>query len=210
MDTHEFVSKSLEMYSDRECTTCSFCPSGTWTEHVCGLGSNEENLLGVDTHCSNCTQCAPDHLTSSSCTIDSDTICEACKVGGKEEYISELCQQGDIFNVGRGTVCTGCTIKEEEEWELFPCGGTNDALFRPCSKCLDGEYMQKACTNVSDTLCPDCEPVGHCPQDKLTCTDTTDSVCERCDEGFGGEHCCYQKTFGDCGTETTRERAAFQ
>jgi len=208
-DTHEFISKGVEKYSDRECTHCSFCPSGTWTEHSCRPGSNEENLLGVDTDCSNCTHCDADHLTASTCTIESDTVCEPCRVC-EGEYITELCQQGDIFNTGRDTVCADCTIREEEEWEIFPCGGINDALFRPCAKCMDGEFMQNACTNTSDTLCPDCEPLGHCPDDKLTCTDSTNSVCERCDESFDGDHCCYQKTFGSCGTETTRERVAFQ
>lgn len=209
-ETHEYISKQLEYFSDRECGQCAFCPSGTWTEVECLLGSNEKNLLGLDTQCTNCTQCDDDHLVTDTCTIDSDTVCTPCDLCEDGAYITELCQQGDIFNVGEQTVCEDCTPQEEDEWELFGCGGTSDALYRPCATCMDGEFMKQECTNSSDTLCPDCTPLLHCPIEKVTCTDAEDSVCEQCDDGFDGEECCYEKTFGACGTATTRERIAFR
>jgi len=207
----QFMSKQLEYFSDRECTDCTVCEIGTFTSVECQMGDNDANLVGADTVCQKCTECEIDQHVTRPCTIMQDTECTDCATCPESQYITELCVQGGIFVPGVDTECTDCTVRKESEWELFSCGGTSDALFRECSTCLDGEYQLLECTETSDTLCPDCTPIPHCPKDGVTCTSDEDSVCSSgCEEGFSGDTCCYQKTFGDCGTITTRERIAFR
>lgn len=223
----EWMNKQLEYFKDRDCKACTKCQTGkTFTAAKCKMGDNIKNIEGKDTVCKTCSKCKVDEYVkdkregiSGICTTEKDTTCTKCDRCPKGKYITDLCIQGTIHKEGKNTVCADCTARKikgkngytgPSEWELFPCGGTSDALYRTCTKCMPGEYQKMKCTPTSDTLCPDCTPLNHCKKGKVTCTNNKDSTCHECKEGFSGSRCCYQKTFGDCGTDTTRERAAFR
>merc|ERR1719409_1197286 len=48
------------------------------------------------------------------------------------------------------------------QWEVFRCGVTSDALFKPCTVCQRGEYEETPCQQTADTVCPVCNlnPLG--------------------------------------------------
>jgi hypothetical protein len=98
------------------------------------------------------------------------------------------------------------------QWEVFRCGGTSDALFKPCTVCQRGEYEEQPCTQTSDTVCPVCNLnleyglLNYCLDTEFTCTTWQDTSCDECQDLFFGETCCYHLYHGSCGTMSTRER----
>lgn len=211
----EWMSEQCEYFSDRKCMQCTECVVGNFRALECQLGDNANNLLGADTVCEPCSVCEEDFWVSDICTVLQDTTCTACSpcpCGDRDtcEYITDLCVPGEIFITGSDTVCKDCTRIQDDQWEVFGCGGTSDALFKGCSLCQEGEFEHQACTATADTVCPDCPIVHHCPKEHVRCTTTDDSTCTACSDPFMGPTCCYQKTFGDCGTITSRTRIAFR
>jgi hypothetical protein len=121
---------------------------------------------------------------------------------------------------------------------VFPCGGKFDGLFKPCSECQPGEYLHSECDKDAngrgtdaagnplhkDTECPACRTrvaygqLENCKEGELRCTDDKDTTCgdwtqrdmptDVCEEGWFGATCGYHRYGLECGTLTTRERAA--
>jgi len=211
----EWMSKHCEYFTDRQCSECTTCEVGTYTSEACHLGDNKLNALGQDTICEPCSVCDEGFWVSDVCTILQDTSCTPCSTcpcADRDtcEYIIDLCVTGEIFLTGSDTVCKDCERRKDIQWEVFACGGTSDAIFKECSVCQEGEYSLAECTPTADTVCPDCAAVHHCPKENVRCNTIEDSVCTECEGAFMGPECCYQRTFGDCGTVTTRQRIAFR
>jgi len=250
----QYTATACTYFSDTVCAACTNCPSGTFTDVNCQT-VEESSLLfpesvytvRPDTVCTTCTEPIfdgvngpqSDEFVTAPCNILKDTTitdCFLCPCEDREtcQYMTDYCTSGDIFNNGDDTICEDCTKRRgPREWEVFKCGGTSDALFKPCSICMEGEYELQACTETSDTICPKCSlnvlygQLDQCTKDNLRCTagpsmdtdeggtaawsagnDNSDTVCLECEDKWFGETCCYHQYFGSCGTLTTRERIA--
>lgn len=236
----EYTSTACTYFSDTVCTTCTSCPVGKFTDVICQtVGASKlqfpESVYTVrpDTVCTVCTEPewdgvdgangqidSPDEFVTAPCNIMKDTTIQECFVCPCEDrktcqYMTEYCSSGDIHNNGEETKCADCTKRRgPREWEVFKCGGTSDALFKPCSICMEGEYELRECTETSDTLCPKCNKnvlygvLEKCTEGELRCTDGQDTTCNECQDRWFGDTCCYHQYFGSCGTVTTRERIA--
>jgi len=206
----QFPASVYTVQPDTVCTVCSEPGEG---EYVCGTC----NPLGPDTKI----------CDSSTCPCEDRKTCQ---------YRTDAFVAGDSQNLGVDTQCGDCTRMKNDEWEVFKCGGDYDGLYKKCSTCMEGEYQQQECTITSDTVCPACntakqgphaieyQNLQECDKDERYCgADAAGkygkefkggpdgwkaTACEKCNEGFYGESCIYHKFHGECGTITTRERAA--
>jgi len=170
-----------------------------------------------------------DQMVTMICTEFADTKlvdCHQCPCDDRQtcQFMDEYCEPGDVLtNPGRDTKCKDCKkirgggktdadFTAGVEWELFRCGGTSDAVFKPCQICMDGEYEASACSQTADTLCPKCNTdvaygqLDQCKDTHFVCTNAQDTKCDECHEGWWGETCCYHRYYGSCGTMTTKER----
>jgi len=208
------------VYTVRPDTVCTDCtePSNDgvqWEVDVLGRGTVD----GVD------------NWVEEPCNIMKDTTLTDCFICPCEDrptcqFMTQFCTPGGIHEKGEETSCKDCTKRRgPKEWEVFKCGGTSDALFKPCSLCMEGEYELQECTETSDTICPVCNTMvsygllnrkdekgqlhgGGCVKGELRCTDSLDTTCVECETNWFGDTCCYHQFFGSCGTMTTRERIA--
>jgi len=224
----EFVERTCQYASevagtedgDTICTPCTVCSVGTFTYEKCqNMGSYVDGnkieqdavyTVTADTVCKDCTVCDEGTFVEETCTIEVDTTCTTCTSCEDGLYIGELCEVGEPLVNGKDSVCKDCSTKPlgVTHWEVFHCGGTSDALFKECSICQKGEYQKEACSETSDSVCPDCDAINHCADGKIVCTSPEDEVCEECEVDFYNADCCYQKTYQDCGTPSSRERIA--
>jgi len=232
----EYTSTACTYFTDTKCTTCTSCPVGKFTDVLCQTVEESklrfpESVYTVrpDTVCTDCSEPphdgvdgTPDMFVAEPCNIMKDTTLQDCFLCPCEDrptcqFMTEYCAPGTIHELGVDTKCKDCTKRRgPKEWEIFRCGGTSDALFKPCSICMDGEYEFRGCTETSDTLCPVCNTnviygqLDMCNKGALRCTDDADTTCVDCGDRWFGGTCCYHQHFGSCGTMTTRERIAMR
>lgn len=246
-EANEYRSVACSYFADGECEACSECDMGLFQQERCenqGVTGDDDlkalYTVRSDTLCAECPDCGEDQFVTSVCTIayGGATGCTDCSKCADGEFVKELCVPGDKLNSeGIDTMCQTCQARKDNEWEVFPCISfhTSDALYKPCTSCVDGEYLFAECTATSDTICPACpdavdmlyeQSPGHksglmyCMKDEdgkyfSRCDSADESSCEDddnnyCMEGHFGGSCCYHKYNGSCGTHTTRERSAIR
>lgn len=231
----EYVESVCTYHSNTVCKACDHCQKGTFTSSRCTSPFNNIDnhylVQGYNAVCTECSECEEDQWVSNVCEEFADTQCTDCSKCEEFEYISDLCVPGMPLEDGADTICADCTPLEEGYWEAGTClkDDTSDTVYFPCYTCDIGEYEQTPCSPSedprvlgADTVCPECEQIGHCPKERVVCRSWGDSKCKNCDpednwfpqtccsEGWIGETCEYMRSPVDCGTNTFRERTAFR
>jgi hypothetical protein len=190
-----------------ECDPCTVCNSTQYLVEAC--------QVDADTRCAPCTICGENDFIKEPCGFDVDTVCQECgqceyaydgagNIVEALEYISEEC------TATTDTVCAECTHPQAYKWRVSNCSGDQDAVYADCTVCELGTYEDLPCQFIQDTTCPECTNVPHCQDGSVRCHNDIDQHCEACEEGYIGLRCCYERSFTDCNTETTRERSALR
>ena len=164
----EYISQAGTTTSDRGCTVCS---SGTFT--------NEANQGS----CTACSTCPPGQgrTDSGSCTTSSDTVCEDCNSGSKQEMYSAAndttqCLDWSTCNAGEGrsdgtastdATCAACVNQYQPD-----NGGTIACLdYKVCGNHYNGTTRLRH-TGDPLTTAGDCEV---CHAGSETATDNSDT-----------------------------------
>jgi len=177
------------------CRNRPFCE---WETVFCEPG--DAHTIGEDTHCADCSLIRGSEQRRKDASVDYD-------VRDKEIQTEYGADNQEPFNEPITK-----PFQPGTQWEVFRCGGTSDALFKPCTVCQRGEYEETPCTQTADTVCPVCNLnleyglMHYCLDTEFTCTTWQDTTCDECVDGHFGETCCYHQYHGSCGTMSTRER----
>jgi len=129
-----------------QCTECSECGNGTFVTTPCGLDT--------DTVCEPCSVCPENSWETRSCrTVSGDTECAVCTECSDGTFPVTSCL------ARKDRECRQCTECGLEQYETSPCNpfvtGANRAC-SDCSTCVAGEYVNRSCGSMEDTICKPC------------------------------------------------------
>jgi len=166
--------------TDRICATCSTCKVGLKVTTSCERGE-------MNTKCTTCTGCKPDHYaprgpnnkiqTEGGCAFDTgskvvpnaDFICSPCKLCSADRYRESGCSSLDKF--ATDATCGVCEQCPKGEFRSGGCSGEVNSICTTCTPCDPGEYRSSGCAGTTNSVCT------RCPTGTFALT-TTSTACE--------------------------------
>eukprot|EP00049_Salpingoeca_infusionum_P016342 m.332970 g.332970 ORF g.332970 m.332970 type:complete len:4476 (-) comp16062_c0_seq1:606-14033(-) len=182
----EFASSSCTSTSDIECQSCEENTFQSATQHN-------------NTDCIPCTTCGAGQGFNASCTNTTDTVCDACVLGQTFMNLmshSEKCKPVTTCSTTASEVeITAPTLTSDRVCGSGPdrrrrdtfenCTAfiqfLKDATCTNCSLCPQEQRVSEHCTNVTDTVCVNCDPGSFQAESSFNGTDCT--PCSTCNAG---------------------------
>lgn len=131
-----------------DCKACQVCVDDYYTVRPCQSANASD--VGENTVCAYCGRCRwTNSYAVVGCTATAPPVCEACSSCAVGQFISSFC------NETHDTVCTNCSCGPDEHMRDVGDGVAGGCIFDedyeclPCSTCLEGEYEEVGCREVS-------------------------------------------------------------
>ena len=155
--TGSYVHDACTTEQDAVCRPCRFdsCSAyeiaslctGSEVTDVSSCTACDAGSYFVNGGCAQCSTCGENQLIAQECGGSSDTVCDVCATTG--------CEFGQVL-----VSCTGLTSFDNSRCIGNCASGSFLNLVttecQQCSFCAAGDYVQRACGTVADTVCSAC------------------------------------------------------